>query len=44
MEDAIAIKRATAAAGICVTRAGAAQSIPYAAEVEAAMRKIKDDG
>lgn len=33
--DSEAIKRATIASGICVTRAGAAQSIPFLSEVEA---------
>ena len=37
MDDSEAIKRATVASGICVTRAGAAQSIPSVSEVEAAL-------
>lgn len=40
MDDKSAIRRASAAAGLCVTRAGAAKSIPMAAEVEAVLKKI----
>lgn len=39
--DSEAIKRAVVASGICVTRAGAAQSIPFLSEVEAAMNSKK---
>ncbi len=38
MDDREAVKRATVASGICITRAGAAQSIPLASEVEAALK------
>lgn len=38
MDDSEAIKRATVASGICITRAGAAQSIPLISEVEAALK------
>lgn len=39
--DSEAINCATVASGICVTRAGAAQSIPFLSEVEAAMNSKK---
>ena len=35
-----AIIQATVAAGICVTRKGAARSIPYLSEVEAALIEV----
>jgi len=38
MDDKEAIKRASAASGICVTRAGAAQSIPFVSEVADALK------
>lgn len=37
IDDREAVRQATAASGICVTRAGAAQSIPFASEVRAAL-------